>query len=127
MSHTLPGKRVLIVEDNPIIAYDISDLVEDTGAEPVGPALDLASGMRLVTENHLDAALLDIDLGGEYVWPIAEALDRNAVPYAFVSAQCNADPMPETFRSRPCIYKPAKPNDIINALIGFAGKPKAAG
>ena len=127
MSHPLPGKRVLIVEDNPIIAYDISDLIEDTGAEPVGPALDLASGMRLVTENHLDAALLDIDLGGEYVWPIAEALDRHAVPYAFVSAQCSADLMPESFRSRPCIYKPAKPSDIIDALMGFAASAKDAG
>lgn len=124
MSHLLPGKRVLIVEDNPIIAYDISDLVEDTGAEPVGPALDLATGLRLATENQLDAALLDIDLGGEYVWPIAEALDRHEVPYAFVSAQCSADMMPEGFRARPCIYKPAKPSDIVDALVGFTGPSK---
>ena len=122
MSHLLPGKRVLIVEDNPIIAYDISGLVEDTGAEPVGPALDLEAGIRLVAENHLDAALLDIDLGGDYVWPIAEALDRNQVPYAFVSAQCSDQLMPESFRSRPCIYKPARPDEIVRALLGFAGK-----
>lgn len=125
MTHILPGKRVLIVEDNPIIAYDISDLVEDTGAEPVGPALNVAAGMKLVAENHLDAALLDIDLGGDYVWPIAEALERNQVPFAFVSAQCSADMMPESFRSRPCIHKPAKPDDIVKTLLSFTGNPAA--
>ena len=125
MSHLLPGKRVLIVEDNPIIAYDISGLVEDTGAEPVGPALNLAAGIQLVAENHLDAALLDIDLGGDYVWPIAEALERNKVPFAFVSAQCSESFMPECFRSRPRIYKPARPDEIVKALLGFTADPEA--
>lgn len=119
MPHRLPGKRVLIVEDNPILAYDISDLVEEFGASPIGPALDLEAGIRLVSENELDAALLDIDLGGEYVWPIAEALDRHKVPFAFVSAQCRDDEVPEAFRSRPCIDKPALPSEIIEALVGF--------
>lgn len=127
MHYQLYGKRVLVVEDNPIIAYDISDQVAQSGAEAIGPALDLSDGLRLTSENQLDAALLDIELGDEYVWPIAEALDRHAVPYAFVSAQCDTDFMPEPYRHHLCIRKPARPGQIAEALIAFvAAQPEAA-
>ena len=125
MSQKLPGKRILIVEDNPILAYDISDLVGDIGAEAVGPALDLETGLRLLEETTPDAALLDVDLGGEYVWPLAAELDRKAIPYAFVSAQCRSDLLPDSFKERRCIEKPALPEEIIETLMQFAGQPKA--
>ena len=125
MKNTLPGKRILIVEDNPILAYDISDLMDEVGAEPVGPALDVGTGMQLVRENDLDAALLDVDIGGEYVWPIAEELERHSVPYVFVSAQCRTDLLPEPFKGRRCIEKPAAHEEIVEALIAFTGEPNA--
>lgn len=99
MPTRLPGKRVLIVEDNPALAYHINDSFCDHGAEVVGPALDLLTGLELARENHLDAAVLDIDLGGEYVWPLARELKGHKVPFVFFSAECAGD-LPEDFSSR---------------------------
>ena len=119
MPHRLPGKRILIVEDNPILAYDLSDLIDEVGAETVGPALDLETGMQLAREDNLFAALLDVDLNGEMVWPLAEELERNNVPYAFVSAQCRTETLPAPFKQRECIEKPALREDIVGALVSF--------
>ena len=117
---TLPGKRVLIVEDNPVLAFDIHDVISATGVETVGPALDLATGLQLAREHELDAALLDIDLGGEYVWPLARELKQHNVPFAFISAECRRDYLPEPFRDSICLEKPARSQEIVETLASIA-------
>lgn len=102
-----------------MLAYDLSDVVNAVGAEPVGPALDLQMGLQLAREDRLCGALLDVDLGGEMVWPLAEELERNKVPYAFVSAQCRTEKLPDPFKKRQCIEKPALREDIVAALVSF--------
>ena len=116
MLRHLPGKRVLIVEDNPVLAYDIDDLMKDVGAITVGPALDLHSGLKMARENGLDAALLDIDLGGEYVWPLARELRGHRVPTIFISAECTERDFPEEFRGEKCLDKPAIREQILQSL-----------
>lgn len=115
MTSTLPGKRVLIVEDNPALAYDIDDTLREYGAEVVGPALDLATGMQLARENDLDAAILDIDLGSEFVWPLARELKGHRVPFVFVSAECG-DELPEDFRNVVCLDKPTPALKILETV-----------
>ena len=121
MMRHLPGKRVLIVEDHPVLAFDIHDLITDAGAQTIGPALDLNTGMRLARENHLDAALLDIDIDGEFVWPVSEELRRNNVPMIFISAQCETSEFPIHFRDHCCIDKPVIRNQVIDRLAGTLG------
>lgn len=116
MSQQLPGKRILIVEDNPILAYDLEDIVGETGAQTIGPALDLPTGLQLARENNLDAALLDIDLGTERVWPLARELAEHTVPFVFISARCQQDELPDDFRGHLCIEKPARTEEIIQTL-----------
>ena len=124
MTENLPGKRVLIVEDNPILAYDLHGLLGDTGAQIIGPALDLPTGLQLARENDLDAALLDIDLGEERVWPLARELIQHTVPFAFISAECTEDQLPDAFRGYTCIEKPARTDDIYRTLDSLiASKP----
>lgn len=124
MHDCLPGKRVLVVEDNPVIAFDIDDALRDVGAEVVGPALDLTSGLRLARAEgqELDGAVLDIDLRGEMVWPLAQLLRNEDIPVVFVSADCR-DPLPEAFRDTHCLSKPA-PSATIIATVAEALQPE---
>lgn len=121
MTKNLEKRRVLIVEDNPVLAYDLHDLINEVGIETVGPALDLATGLDLAQQEPLDAALLDIDLGGEYVWPLARELRAKEIPFAFISAECRKDMLPEPFRDAICLEKPAPSAQIIATIDAIAG------
>ena len=117
MTQGLPGKKVLIVEDNPVIAFDIKDLLKEFGVEAVGPALDLATGLELARKHHVDAALLDINLGnGDLVWPLAEMLQQHGIPVVFISAECTRKYFPEGFQSFTCLEKPALNDEIVEEL-----------
>lgn len=115
MTDALPGKHVLVVEDNPALAYDLDDALSDCGARVVGPALDLPSGIRLAREHRLDGAVLDIDLCGEFVWPLARELKGDGVPFIFVSAECSGK-LPEDFQDAACLGKPARREAILASV-----------
>ncbi len=112
MLRSLPGKRVLVVEDNPALAFDMDDVLRDVGVEVVGPALDLGTAMQLARDSKLDGAVLDIDLCGEMVWPLAEVLNGHQVPIVFVSADCSAG-LPEGFQGARCVSKPAPAATVL--------------
>src|SRR5262245_47445693 len=68
----LLGKRILIVEDQALLAMELQFALEDEGADVLGPALSLAAAVRLVSEtDEIDAAVLDVDLAGQDVYPVA--------------------------------------------------------
>ena len=119
MPKNLPGKRVLVVEDNPMLAYDLRDIMSERGAEIIGPALDLSTGLQLARENQLDGALLDVDLGGELVWPLARELQEHTVPFIFISADCKDSDLPQDFRQYRCLDKPARSADILQTISGL--------
>lgn len=84
---TAARRRVLIVEDEVILALDFSDLVEELGYQVIGPALSLNEGLRLAKCEQIDCALLDVNLGaGLTSQPIAEFLRIQGVKLAFVTA-----------------------------------------
>lgn len=119
MQNRLPGLRVLVVEDNPILACDIDDALRESGVDVVGPALDLESGLALVSEDTLedtlDGAILDIDIGGQPVWPIARRLKGCGVPFVFVSGDC-ALGLPSDFSDAVCLDKPAATEAILTSV-----------
>lgn len=115
MEVCLPGRRVLVVEDNPALAYDIDDALSDSGAVVVGPALDFDTGLALASTNDLDGAVLDIDIAGQPVWPIARVLKQDGVPFVFVSADCH-DGLPEDLLGAICVDKPAPTDTILNTV-----------
>ena len=81
----LAGKRILVVEDEALVAMLLEDILADFGCEVVGPAMRLDEGLELARMNGLDAAILDINLGGERSYPIADILDAKRVPLIFVT------------------------------------------
>lgn len=115
MDNRLPGRRVLVVEDNPVIAFDIDDALRESGAEVVGPAHDIESGLALIRKDALDGAVLDIDIAGRPVWPIARELKSDGVPFVFVSGDCDKG-LPEDFAGAVCLHKPA-PTDAILTTV----------
>lgn len=81
----LRGKRILIVEDEPIVAMAVEDILLDLGCDVVGPAYTLGQALDLVEKETFDAAVLDINLHGERSYPAAEALASLGVPFAFAT------------------------------------------
>jgi CheY-like chemotaxis protein len=82
----LAKRRVLLVEDDYFIVSDLARSFEAEGAEVVGPAATVADGLALLAEApNLDGAVLDINLQGEMVFPLADALTARGVPFVFAT------------------------------------------
>ncbi len=109
----LAGKRVLVVEDEPVVAMCLEDILESLGCVTVGPAGRLAEGLALAQAGGLDAAILDINLAGERSTAIAEALERQSVPFAFASGYGSP---PEGLEGRPLLEKPYREVDVATVL-----------
>ncbi|WP_296600652.1 response regulator [Phenylobacterium sp.] len=109
---SLAGRRILVVDDEPLVAMLIEDLLRDEGVEVVGPASSLAQALELAGDPGLDGALLDVNLAGEFVYPVAEILRARDVPFAFVTGYGRAGLDPD-FADAPVMPKPVP-------LVGFA-------
>jgi CheY-like chemotaxis protein len=110
----LEGLRVLVVEDEPVVAMYLEDLLDALGCRTIGPASRLADGLAMADDNGFDVAILDINLGGERSTPIAEALRARGVPFAFASGY---GAPPEGFGDEvPMIEKPYREAQVAGAL-----------
>jgi DNA-binding response OmpR family regulator len=118
----LDGKRILVAEDEPLIALDLADLIADHGASVVGPAYSLSDAQSLIggpLSEPIDGALLDIDLGDDLVWPLALLLQQKGIPFAFISARCRREDRPSALDPCICIDKPATRDQILQIAAGF--------
>ncbi|MCB0324519.1 MAG: response regulator [Bdellovibrionales bacterium] len=108
--------NVLVVEDSTLLAMDIEMTLEDAGYGVVGPAPDLASAFRLLAENQVDVALLDINLDGTKSFPIADELVRLGIPFAFLTGYSNTQPIPEQLSSRAIVQKPVRQEILLRVV-----------
>jgi CheY-like chemotaxis protein len=93
----LNGRRVLVVEDDAFTAHTLCLALHESGATTIGPASNVGEALDLAARSPvIDAALLDVNLGRELVYPVAEALVRRRVPFIFATAQAVYD-MPTMF------------------------------
>ncbi|MBS0297613.1 MAG: response regulator [Proteobacteria bacterium] len=116
----LVGRRVLVVEDEALVSMLIEQMLEDLGCFVVGPATTIAGALALAGDGEaIDMALLDVNLSGERVFPVAEALERLGVPFAF-STGYGEGGLPEEWRGRPTLQKPYSFDDVIVALGALA-------
>jgi|SRR5471030_1428247 DNA-binding response OmpR family regulator len=112
--------RVLIVEDDLLIALEISQFVEGEGYTVVGPETFADASIRALTLHKIDLALLDVKLGGELVFPIAEDLDAKGIPYIFLTSY-SAAAIPAQHRHRPMVSKPYSPARLLAQMQQFLG------
>lgn len=106
---------VLIVEDNVLIAMEVEFMAEDCGCAVVGPAGDVAEALGIAADAALTGAVLDINLGSERVWPVAEFLDARSIPFVLASGY-GGDEVPDRFKTRPILSKPISRGMLVDAL-----------
>ena len=113
----LTGKRVLLVEDEALVAMLVEDMLADEGCEVAATASRLGDALALAADTSLliDIAILDVNLAGEPVFAVAEALARRGVPFAFATGY-GAGGLPESWRNRPTLQKPFTAADVHAVL-----------
>lgn len=115
----LSGKRILVVEDESLVAMLIETILEDLGCIPVGPAANVDEGLALASgDGAIDAALLDVNVSGQQVFPVAEALEARGVPFVFSTGYGEAG-LPDAWRGRPTLQKPFT-EEAVQAAIRTA-------
>ncbi len=118
---TLKGRRILVVEDELMIAMLVEDMLADLGCTVVGPAHTLDAAMKLVeNEGQIDAALLDVNLAGQPVFPVADALRARRVPPIFSTGYGEAG-LRESDAGAPVLQKPFRAGDLARALQDALG------
>jgi PAS domain S-box-containing protein len=110
------GARILVVEDEALIAAQIEDVLTQAGYTVLGPVSRVSAAFDAFYRTSPDAALLDINVAGERSFPLAEFLTAKGVPFAFYSGYGEAGAIPEQFRHIPVIAKPADPAGLIDVL-----------
>lgn len=122
MDKTLPalaGCRILVVEDDMMIAMLIEDVLGDHGCRIVGPASRVATAMQLIAEEALDIALLDVNLNGEDSYPVAEELARLGVPFVFATGY-GAGSVRQGYAPCAVLQKPFDPDELCTCLADVA-------
>src|SRR3954470_24551689 len=121
MSPAKPSRRVLVVEDEWLIAEVLKETLEDAGYQVIGPVSRVAPALRLIEEHDLDAAVLDVSLATEASFPIAHSLAAGSIPFIFVTGYVNAD-LPVDFKGRPILNKPIEETALISLLERLLGQ-----
>jgi len=120
---SLEGVSVLVVEDEGAVALLIEDMLEDLGCQVAECAASVSEGLTLAETATFDVALLDVNLAGSRVDPIAAVLRRRGKPFAFASGY-GAAAVPVGFETAPVLAKPFSQADlerVIRHAIGAAG------
>ena len=116
------GLRVLIVEDEMLLAYMLQDMLAEWGCSVVGPAGRVAKAVSLAGSEALDGAILDVNLAGTEVYPVARALAARHVPFIFISGYA-ASRLPKEWRDRPTLQKPFQPRDLAQSMARIFAQP----
>ena len=114
----LLGRRILIVEDEALLALELQLAFEDEGAEVLGPALSLMTALETVAHaREIDFAVLDVDIAGEEVYPIAEILLQRGVPFLFHTGHGSRSQLTQMFPGTITLVKPTLPETLIGHIL----------
>lgn len=115
-NRAVPGApyRVLVVEDETVVSFLVEDMLLDIGCREVVHAADIGNALRL-TDSGIDFAVLDVNLGRENVYPVAERLTARGIPFLFATGYGRAGLEP-AWRDRPVIQKPFRRELLAEAM-----------
>ncbi len=113
---SLEGKRILVVEDEPLIGIMLTDILESVGCVVLGPAYDVRQAMNYLDVDRIDCAVLDVNLGaGQTSAPIADALEERKIPFMFATGY-GEDALRLKDRERYRVDKPYDDDQVYLAL-----------
>jgi len=115
MEEELKGSRVLIVENERAIALVLTEIIELSGGVVIGPAYSLEDAFNIMENHQFDCAVLDIQLKGTTVYPLADELNENQIPFCFFSGMGELV-LPARFKENYFFEKPASLTELINCL-----------
>ncbi|MGC2854111.1 response regulator [Novispirillum sp. DQ9] len=114
----LTGRSILLVEDELLVALLVEDLLKEAGADILGPAPRVAAALQLIADaDRIDLALLDVNLAGAWVWPVAEELRRRSVPYLLLTGY-GAGIVDAEHMDAGVLTKPVSERDLLAAVAG---------
>jgi len=109
-------RRILILDDEPLIAMMVEDWLTELGFEPVGPANSVASALQLTNDQEIDGAILDVSLGGENCYEVAGILQQRNIPFAFATGR-GAEDVDSRFQGVAVLTKPFE-FETVKSLMG---------
>lgn len=112
----LDGRAILLVEDELLVALLVEDLLKDSGAAVVGPAPRVPAALEAIaTAGRIDMALLDVNLAGDWVWPVAQDLRARGVPYVLLTGY-GASAVPPEHVDAGVLTKPVSEADLLRKI-----------
>jgi DNA-binding NtrC family response regulator len=112
----LRGRRVLIVEDEMLVAMELESLLEEQGCAVVGPAPTVDRALALLDRERPDAAILDVNLDGQTAVPVAAALNAQGIPFLLATGYGNAQASQPELKDAPRVDKPVSHDRLVRTL-----------
>lgn len=123
----LSNRKVLVVEDEMMIAMLIEDMLDELGCKLVGPATNVPRALEFISKEQVEVAVLDLNLDGKDTYAIADALRQKNVPFIFATGYGSSG-MRREYGNRPVLQKPFQAKDLETALAeALAGSNVVAG
>jgi CheY-like chemotaxis protein len=116
------GNRVLLVEDEILVAMMMKDILAEFGLSVVGPFSRVAEAMVAAVHEDIDAGIIDVNLGGEFVYPVADVLVARDIPFVFVTGY-GVESIESRFAHVPIIKKPVQRADLQKIFVPAEGEP----
>ena len=107
--------RVLVVEDEILVAMLIEDMLADLGFEVLGPAMRLDAALKMALDESFDLAVLDVNLANEQSFPVAQLLQERGIPFVFATGY-GLRGLDERFKEVTTLQKPFEPDQLANAI-----------
>lgn len=124
-SGRLAGLKVLVVEDNYLIAEHVRSILDDHGCEVLGPVPQVAAGLALIERGpRPDCALLDVNLNGEMCFPLARVLAGDSVPVVFLTGYDDRAIIPPDFAPAAVLGKPLEDERLVGTLAAACARDK---
>lgn len=119
---SLEALRILVVEDDYMIAREVADELTRHGAQVIGPVPSVEGALAALDSGAVDVALLDINLNGQPSFPVADELRRVGIPFMFASGYATGS-IPEAYRSVRLFEKPFRTEDLVQSILALTASP----
>lgn len=115
-----PTTQILVVEDEPLVAMHLEDVLSEMGLHVVGPAARIDEAIELARNSDIDCAVLDINLGGSKSFPVADILRERGIPFIFATGY-GAEGFVDRYRNETALHKPYDARELKRAIEKVLG------